>query len=334
MTIQEIALEAGVSTATVSRVINNQPVSKEKRELVEGAIRRLNYLPDDLTRRHLGTPYKAVAVLTHSMTNPYSMEFVETIIDRYEELGINVYVSRNETADIEYRCLADLLARGVEGIILHDPPFKNYETGLFTKISERLPLVIVHSFNQVLEMNEVVVDQYYGMKKVMSHLIGLGHRDILFLRNKIGYSLDLKEKVWREELTLAGTPPKDNYVLVIPDADKEAGIKETEDIVRQFFASNKRPTAIFAANDMMGVGALNVIKELGLRVPEDISVISHDNTMLAASYHLSSVDLKIKSVAHAVVDLMQYVVNGHDKEPRRIMITPELILRGSTAKIG
>ncbi|HCM26432.1 MAG: hypothetical protein A2Z99_21020 [Treponema sp. GWB1_62_6] len=330
MTIHEIARESGVSIATVSRVLNKGPVSKEKRNLVEAAIRRLNYIPDDLTRRNLGAPSKAVAVLTHSMTNFFSMEFAETVIARYGDAGTIVYLCRNDTGEAEYRCLADLMARGIDGIILHDPPLDNFESGLFAKMAQRVPLVVVHSFPEAYELNAVVVDQNIGMKKVMAHLLELGHRDILFLRNPYGFSFDLKEKVWREELTAAGSPPPDENVLSLPDTDREIGIERTEDALTALLETGRRPTAIFAANDIIGVGALNAVRRAGLRVPEDISIMSHDNTILASSYRLSSVDLKIRSLAHAAVDLMTYATEGFDKEPRRIMITPELVLRDST----
>lgn len=333
MTIQEIAREAGVSTATVSRFLNNGSVSKEKKDLIESAIRRLNYIPDDLTRRNLGTSSKAVAVLTHSMTNFFSMEFAETIIGRYSDEGIITYICRNDTAEAEYRCLADMMARGVDGIILHDPPPENFESGLFMKIAQRVPLVVVHSFPHVYELNAVVVDQFIGMKKVMTHLLELGHRDILFLRNPNGFSFDLKERVWRDELIAVEAPPEEGNVLYIPDTDREIGIERTEEVLTEFFKSGRRPTAIFAGNDIIGVGALSAIRNAGLRVPEDISIVSHDNTILASSNKLSSVDLKIRSLAHAAVDLMSYVAEGFDKEPRRIMITPELVLRGSTSTV-
>ena len=90
------------------------------------------------------------------------------------------------------------------------------------------------------------------------------------------------------------------------------------------------PSAIFACNDIMATGALNAARLNGIRIPERLSLVGHDNTILAASGRFSSVDLKTQSVGHASIDLLSYAMGGIDKEPRRLIISPELVLRSST----
>ena len=330
MTVREIADASGVSTATVSRVLNNGPVKKETRERVETAIRELNHMPDDLTKKTLATSQKAFAIVTHSVTNYFSMEFAETVINRCDQEDIVVYVNRSDHYEEQYKSISDLLSRGVEGIILHDPPLGEFDYGFLEKLSERIPLAIVHSDPDIFDLNSVMVDQEAGMRKAARFLLNQGLTKQLFLRGEVGFSFDLKERVWKEEMEQAGYRTEEQDCIVVKGADREKGMEKAYALVTEALTNGPVPNAIFTCNDIMGVGALSAIRDLGLRVPEDISLLSHDNTILASSFKMSSVDLKIPSLAHAALDLLDYTINGKDTEPRKIMITPELYMRETT----
>jgi LacI family transcriptional regulator len=168
------------------------------------------------------------------------------------------------------------------------------------------------------------------MKKVMRHLMGLGHRDIFFLRGRYGHSYDKKENVWREALAEIGAAPPSENLIVIEEGNAEGGIIETEEKLDVLFKKGRVPTAIFGCNDIMATGALNAARDNGIRIPEELSIVGHDNTILAASGHFSSVDLKTQGVGHAAIDLLSYAMDGGDTVPRRVIITPELVLRPST----
>jgi len=238
---------------------------------------------------------------------------------------------REKQRENEERYLHNLVSRQVNGIILHDATPENYQSGLIQHIASQVPLVVVHSLPSCEGVNSVGVDQEMGMRRVMDHLIELGHRDILFIRGSIGYSFDTKEVVWRESLKAVGVEASAENIIVIPEGNSEFGIVQAEELVRDDLVRRSRaPTAIFGCNDIMATGALNALRSLGLRVPEDISVVGHDNTILAASGRFTSVDLKTPSVGHAAIDLLGYAMNGVDKEPRRVIINPELVHRQST----
>ena len=144
MTISEIAQAAGVSIATVSRVLNNGDVSQKTREKVESTILKLNYIPDSMAHAIVKSSAKAIALVTHSLNNSYSMEFAEAVSDYYAESDVMFYLGCVTEPQREYRYLMDLMSRGVDGIILRDPPSGNYQTGLYDEIAQRLPIVIVH----------------------------------------------------------------------------------------------------------------------------------------------------------------------------------------------
>jgi len=335
MNILDIAAEAGVSTATVSRVLNDGRVAPATRAKVEAAIRKMHYFPNNLARTLITGKSMNIGVLTHSLTNSFSMEFVEAVSHRLAELDYRLFVTSSEASgreEGEAKYLSSFLSQKVDGIILHDPSLVNYDSGFYGEIARQVPLVMVHSFPQVTDINSVVVDQALGMHKVMQHLLAGGHRKIWHVHNT-GFSQTLKEQVWAEELTKAGSPPSPEDVIVVPGGDSEQGVMETEEAVTQRLARCERPTAIFTANDIMGIGAQRALLKAGLRIPEDVSLFSHDNTILSHIGGFSSVDMKRASVGHATVDLLLSNIEGKDREARRVYLTPDLVHRGSTRSL-
>lgn len=335
MNILDIAAEAGVSSATVSRVLNDGRVSPATRAKVEAAIRKMNYFPNNLARTLITGRSMNIGVLTHSLTNSYSMEFVEAVSQRLAELNYRLFVSssqaiRQEESEAKY--LAIFLSQKVDGIILHDPSSANYESEVYLEVTRHVPFVMVHSFPEVTDINSVVVDQALGMRRVMKHLTDLGHRKIWHVRN-LGYTQNLKEEVWAEELRKLGTPPSPEDVIVVPRGDYESGVIDAELAVSERIAQGGPPTAIFASNDIMAIGTQRALQKAGFRIPEDISLFSHDNTILSHIGGFSSVDMKRAAVGLATVELLQSSIQGVVKEPRRVYITPDLVLRGSTGRV-
>ena len=336
MTITEIAAEAGVSIATVSRFLNNGPVKEETKKKLEQVLLRMNYVPESATRRLMtGTsaPKESMAILTHSISNLYSTEFAEEVTSHYSAQGITCYTLCCTNIEEEYRGLMDMVTRGYTGAILHDLAEGAARIELYNRISQRLPLVIVHSFPADLECNSVTVNQEKGMRDAMRYLLNRGHRHIAYVSGSIGYSFLLKEKIWREELESAGAPPEKQDAIKAEKTDFEAGIETTHAAVLKYLQAGNCPTAIFTANDIMALGTIAALNDRGLRVPDDVSLVSHDNTILAKSYNLTCVDMKIRSVGMAAVDLMDYALHGRDSTPRHITIASELVERESVRSL-
>jgi DNA-binding LacI/PurR family transcriptional regulator len=334
MNILDVAAAAGVSSATVSRVLNGGKVTPETTAKVEAAIRKLNYFPNNLARTLITGKSMNIGIVTHSLTNSFSMEFVDAVSQRLSELDYRLFVTSSGTngmsrEDVEAKYLSSFLSQKVDGIILHDPSMINYESGFYGEIAKQVPFVMVHSSSQVTDINSVLIDQVLGMQKVMDHLLGQGHRRIWMVRSH-GYSQDLKEAVWRSALRAVGMEPSDDDVINSPQGDAEIGITNAEEWVSRRLARSEPPTAIFAANDIQGIGVKAALLGAGLRIPEDVSLIAHDNTILAEIGQFSSVDMKRASAGHATVDLLLSCIRGRDKEIRRVYLTPDLIHRGST----
>lgn len=338
MTITDIAKEAGVSIATVSRVLNRMPVREDNRLKVEEAVRRLEYVPNYHARGLMSKESRVIGVVITSISNGYYMEITDAIERRLRESGYMLFLcSTDGEISLERQYLGDLLGRKVDGIILMDASWENHASGFFRSLSRRVPLVLVHSNPDIHDVDSVVIDQELGMRKVMDHLLGLGHRDIAFMRGREGFSYDIKEAVWHRCLENAGiiSGSGAGMRIVIERGNESESIGLADEAATLVLKAPGRPSAIFACNDLMARGVLNAASRLNLRVPEDLSVVGHDDTILALSgrTQLTSVDLKMKSLGNAAVDLLYHVMEGRDREPRRVMLVPELVLRESTGPV-
>ncbi len=337
MNIQDIAREAGVSTATVSRVINNQSVRPDSRARVEAAIEKLHFVPNAFARSLMSKRSKAIGTLITSMTNSYYMEITEVIERRFRDQGSMLFLcSTDGSHQSEQDYIQDLASRQVDGIIIIDPSIENYSNGLFRSTARRLPLVLIHSWAEFSGLNAVTIDQELGMTRVMQRLWEDGHRDIAFVRGEVGHSYDIKENKWREFLAAKGCPPLAEHLVTITQGNTEEAIPLARDACLALLerSTPKRPSAIFACNDLMALGAMAAANSLGIRIPEELSLIGHDNTAMTLTSNppLSSVDLKMRSLGNAAVDLLLHAMNPEDPEPRRILIEPELVLRASSGK--
>ncbi len=339
MTIQDIAREAGVSTATVSRVLNNKTVRADSQTRVDTAIKKLHYVPDAIARSLMGKRSKAIGVLITSMTNSYYMEITEVIEKRFREQGSRLFICStdgNSRAEDEY--LQDLVSRRVDGIIVIDPSMENYENRVFQKIAARLPLVLLHSWTEFSGINSVFIDQTHGMMQVMQYLWESGHRRIAFVRgSSASHSYDIKENCWKDFLSARDVKIDLEWLVSLQEGNTEEAIPFAREACLGLldYDPELRPTAIFACNDLMALGVFAAAHDLGIAVPENLSIIGHDNTVLAFNSYppMTTVDLKMRSLGNAAADLLLHAMDPKDPEPRRVMIDPELIVRNSTGPV-
>jgi len=333
MNINDIAKAAGVSIATVSRVLNKLPVREENRIKVESAVKRLGYVPNYLARGLAGKQSFAVGLLITSVSNGYYMEITEAIERKLRAKGLMLFLcSTDGEVALERQYLDELVSRGVDGVIVLDASNENYESGFFREASRRRPLVLVHSNPAIHDVDSVIIDQPLGMRRVMDHLLALGHRDIAFVRGREGWSYDVKEAAWRACLGERGIAPAPGRLVVLDQGNTGEAIGLADEAMTALLRARPRPSAVFACNDLMERGVLNAAAREGVRVPQDLSVVGHDNTILALSgrTQITSVDLKMRSLGAAAAELLLHAMEGGDPEPRRVFFVPELVLREST----
>jgi len=334
ITINDVAAEAGVSITTVSRVLNNNyPVKKETRERIEKAIKKLDYTPNAMARSLITKKTSMIGVIVPGITNLFFPTIVESIGEFTKKNGYSISLCSTGGDHLVEQNLSDaLVSRQVDGIISIDPSIECLDNGYYSKLSERIPVIIVNGYPNGYKCNFVCYDEETGCKEAFDYLIGLGHKKIAFIRGRKSYSYDIKEKMYKDIL-------QDNSfsyekIVRLKLGNSIEVIKQSKEAVETILQLEERPTAIFACNDLMAVGVIQACQTLGLKVPEDISIIGFDNTIISdiTSPRLTSVDQNMKDIGkRAAIELLDLIENDV-KIRKRVILDTNLVVKDSCSR--
>jgi len=333
----DVAREAGVSIATVSRVLNNHPVSEQARINVEETIARMDYRPN-LTARGLskGQSFRIGVVITN-MENPYFSSIMNTMELRFRKDGYMCNFASSILRGVEEEdILRRFLDSGVDGLVLVEVARRKENAGLYSELNRHAPVVLINGNPERTDTNLIVMDQKRGMMKVMDYLLGLNHRDIAMVRGTAGaLSFDVKEKVYRDKLISAGCTVREDRIIRLEDTDHFDTIEVTTERFMPILASPDRPTAVFASNELMGLGVLNAARKSGLEVPGDLSVVAQDNTILSriSTPAMTTIDMNPSGLGSEAAEMMIQLLNTENPSPRRLTFYPELVVRESCREI-
>jgi len=332
-TILDVAKQAGVSITTVSRVINNNyPVKKETRKKVETAIKNLNFKPNHLARSLINKSTNTLGVVIPSITNlffPIVVKGIENICNKKEYTLFLCDTDSNE--DSEKNQVKNLMDKQVDGILVIDPQYKNIENGFYEDIALKVPLVLINGYHRGIKANFVLNDQEMGALQAIEYLINLGHKEIAFLRGKKSYSYDLKEEVYYETLKKHQIPVKKENILVINDGNGIETVELSINKVQKRLREGQPPTAIFACNDWMGVGAIQAAKKLNRKIPRDISIIGYDNIVITelSEPKLTTVDQNMYTLGEVAANLLLKTIENPQKGFKKVILDTNLIIRNS-----
>lgn len=333
ITIQDVAKEAGVSITTVSRVMNNNyPVSRDTREKVEKAVKKLNFNPSYLARSLIIKKTEVIGIVVPSITNMFFTTVVKGIQQICKSLGYTTLLSDSEgDGQEEMNCVKKLLSRQVDGIIIIDPNTDNMVNDYYQGIAEAIPLVFVNGCNEGLQYNFVLNDQKTGAVQALEFLIELGHRDIAFIRGHQSYSYDIKEEVYREIMKKNCFDVKDNYIINIGEGNNVETADNTMKVIYSMFREEHNITAFFACNDLMAVGALNACKKAGIKVPEEVSIVGFDNIMLSelSEPKLTTVDQNMLELGRKAADMLIDMIEHERSHSKKLVLNTRLVIRGS-----
>jgi LacI family transcriptional regulator len=331
ITINDVAKEAGVSITTVSRVINNNyPVKKETKERIQEAIDRLNYKPNVMARSLITRKTSVIGIVVPGITNLFFPTIVEAIEENTKKSGYSISLcNTGGDALIEKDLIEDIVAKQVDGIIVIDPSIDNLENGFYENINKEVPVLIVSGSNKFYNCNLINYNEEVGTIEAFKYLLGLGHTRIAFVRGHKSFSYDIKEKIYKEMVKENGLT-YENIVNVGRGNSIEV-VEKSQLQMESLLCSDEKPTAIFACNDLMAVGVINACNILGLRVPQDISVIGFDNTLVSLITHpkLTTVDLNMKEVGfRAAMELLR-VMKGELPYDKMVVLDTHLVIRDS-----
>jgi LacI family transcriptional regulator len=326
-TIKHVAHEAGVSVATVSRVMNHSSlVAEDTRQQVLEVASRLGYVPHGGARGLITNRTSTIGVLLPDLYGEFFSEVIRGIDQAARRHGYHILVSSSHADQRDIEAVLRSMRGRVDGLILMVPDIQIRAAIAF--LPEGFPLVLVNCADSTDLHDAVNVANYEGAYAMVQHLIAQGHRRIAILTGSPG-NFDAAERLrgYRAAIRDAGLPPEPDLEMV-GDFSEGAGFRGAQALVRRA----SRPTAIFASNDAMAIGALSALRESGLAVPADIAVAGFDDIPMAAYVEppLSSVHVDISALGErATIRLLEALKQDGGHTARREIVPTTLVLRRS-----
>lgn len=339
VTIKRVAREAGVSTQTVSRVINNRPdVAPATRQRVLEVVNRLGYQPSQVARSLIQGRSLTLGVIGYGLEYFGPSCTLSGIEQEASNLGYTVLLSlirQPETNDVE-GLLGEMLSHHVDGIIWAVPEIGENRAWLREKThSVSVPIVFLSMKPQPDELI-VAVDNYGGGLVATRHLITQGCRSIGLITGPLDWWEARQRKLgWKEALEGVGLPSKD---ILVTEGNWSAASGERG--LTQLLARQPEIDGVFACNDQMALGALKTARRLGRRVPEDLAIVGFDDIPEAAYFFppLSTVRQDMVDLGRrAVRELGEVLEASHNDDSyasTTVLLQPELIVRESSILIG
>lgn len=339
--IKDVATKAGVSVSTVSNVINGRHAKMGATTLqrVQDAISDLNYTPNAVARQLKSGQIKTLGLVVPSVANPFWGNVSHLIENEASARGYQVLICNAERdPELEAQYFASLYGSSIRGVILGSSPVnfdhlvdhakKGMRIAAFDRTTKGAQGVVACS---------VSVDQKLGAQQATRHLIGLGHRRIAFISGPIGTSSrTARLEGMRLEMEKAGLDLDDDLIWLAPNASG-FGDSQAAELGRagicELLALDTPPTAVFTVNDMYAIGACSGAREMGLKVPEDLSVVGFDDIIISKVMDppLTTVRQPVEQMARQIVAKLIEGLEGGDfgKDPHNLL-GPELIVRRST----
>jgi LacI family transcriptional regulator len=339
--ITEFARRAGVSIATASRVVSSAdyPVSAATRVRVLDAARELDYVPNALARGLLKSQIPVVGVIVHDITDPYFAEVVRGVEDGAGSSGYLVITCSSERdagRESSYvRLLRSMRAAGVifAGSGLDDPASVE-ELSLHVAALRASGAAVVHLSPHALGEPEISVDNCGGIASMIRALVDLGHRRIAFLAGPSSLYV-ARERLagYRRGLAEAGIDI-DERLIIDTGFSAEAGTRAVDELLATGAAPGVDFSAIACANDLLALGALQRLHELGIAVPRDVSVAGFDDIPVAqmTAPSLSTVRLPLREMGRRGFEAAIRALAGEQLVP--LILPTEVVLRDSTAAIA
>ena len=321
-TIYDVARRAGVSKSLVSLVLQgSERVSPKRRQAVLEAIDVLGYRPSQAASALAGSRTKSIGVVIDDFENLWFVDLLRGVRDVLSETGLHISVAdRHLNGHLGQHPVDGFLARGVEGLVIAmEPDRRDFQT-------IDVPVVVAGGRRRVpMEADWVANDDRAGARLATRHLVELGHTQIAHVTGA-GGAAALRRASYTATMKKAGLAPVIAGHQLEPT--EQAGYRVTLDLL----GAHRGITAVFTANDAMALGALAAIRDRGLRVPQDVSLVGYDNSPLASSrlLGLTTVDDRSEDVGTAAARTLLARIAEPGREPTRTLLTPTLVHRSTT----
>lgn len=329
VTIKDIARAAGVSPSTVSRALNNSPLIREEtKERIRRIAAQLGYERNELAQSLVKGKSKALGLIVADITNPFFAEVAKGVEEVAHSRGYGLILCNTGEDPEKERSYSLLLRRKrVDGLIitsvtLEDPILSDLERA-------GVPFVLVSRVSDTVDAPYIIVDDALGARLAAEHLIGLGHHRIACISGPTAVEPGkVRAEAFRETLGAHGVKVPGTWVV-----HTDFSWKGGEAAARALLSKRRRPTAIFAANDLLALGVLTAAHELGLEVPGDLSVVGFDDITYASLplIRLTTVAQPVYEMARIAAGWLIDVIEGKRRRKLRRVMRPRLIVRETTA---
>ncbi len=330
-TIRDVARQAGVGLGTVSRVLNGSPsVSEATRQRVMDTIRELNFVPNPTARKLSLGRTQTIAVIVPFFTRPSFTERLRGIESALAESDYDLIIYNVETVKRRDSCIREA-PRGerADGVLILSLSPRDDDLPYLAQAE--VPIVLVDANHPSLfSLNRVTVDDFTGGQLATQHLINLGHTRIGYISDFLDTPFNFtssRDRLfgYQAALASAGLP-------CLPEYHKqgEHGRFEAFVLALEMLALPERPTAIFAASDTQAMGVLQAARELGLRVPEDLSVIGYDDIEVSEYLKLTTIRQLLHESGQRGVELLLTIMAIPTGQPVHEVMPVELVIRNTT----
>ena len=324
-TILDVARRARVSKSLVSMVIRGEDgVSAKNRAAVRQAIEELNYRPNVIARSLVQRRTRILGVMISDLRNPFFGDVVSGIQTRALELGYRVLFNTGDRVpDLEEAAIESLLELRVDGLILAAPRVDNT---IIERACRAVPVVVLNRDTSSTLSDSVTNDNLAGASLAVEHCASLGHTRIAHIDGGTGAGANVRREGYLATMRRLGLG--ENILTVEGGFTENGGYEAALKLLKR----SPLPTAIFAANDISAIGALKALEEVGLRTPEDVSVVGYDNTSLAAlpQISLTSVQQFGADIGRLGMECIFERIEGTRSTPRHEVVAPTLVVRTST----
>lgn len=334
-TIKDVAKMAGVSTTTVSHVINKTRfVAKETEEAVMQAIKNLKYSPSAVARSLKVNTTKSIGMIVTTSESPYFAEIIHAVEDHCYRQSYSLFLCNTQNDPEKIKNHLDMLAKKrVDGLLVMCSEYTSHSLDILSNAAD-IPMVVM-DWGPNTDTDVIEDNSFTGGYIATKHLIDCGHKAIGLIAGELDKTTArTRYEGFVKAMNEANLPIHENWIM--------EGFFEPEDgyeCMNKILVQDSLPTAVFCCNDVMALGAISAITEKGLRVPDDISIIGYDNIHSSRFYAppLTTIhQYKSRLGAQAVNLLFERIANkdNDSHEKHRIAIHPELVLRKSVRTLA
>ena len=335
VTLKDVALKAGVSPSTVSRVVSgNGRVGQKCREHVQAVIKQMNYRPNTHARALACNRVEMIGLITPNVSTPFNGSIAIGVEEAAIELDYKTLITNTfRSPEAAINAIESFREQGCENIIIHT---HSIDDATLVKLAKEIKgLVVVNRFIAPIAQRCVWIDNVYGGRIAAEYLIAQGHKKLAIITDD-KTARDPKDRILgiKQAVEDAGLHIPEERILF--GINSIGNIEHGRKLARQLIEEKRDFTAVLAYNDMMAIGAINEFQDMGYKVPEDISVIGFDDLFICevSRPHLSTIHYPIVEVAKFATQLSLALTNGDEGVIGKAnMFMPSLVERSSVKNI-